>query len=579
MDGVTFDLSEVIKTAQLVLKPKMMRSRTGGFETIAEVNKDLNNIATKITQLEPTVKTIQTGKTNIFSSFEQIKLLRDQVARIRYDDSLKDGFTKEKAKDLMEALDGLIVDGVKNGQVTGSADFLKYFTEAGKFFSHKKKVENMTALGKLFNVDDVDKDFLPQTIAQKVVNGEFGLEELDLLKRIMTRHAGGQRGKTARTKLNTLLGDFAFHDLATNPRLAADNIERLKKRDNGKLFEALFPDQSVRNALDDFLVASNQLDNDVVQQLIKKENTNGANALNYIKLKMGDIGGDLELQKFIMANGGYQGKRAQQLRSAFFRDLFDKVKTVDVTDTGKTAINPQLLSKELAKLEDALLNKGGDYGNLKALFGPLNTNGSINVDKNLLETITDMKYYTSFQTIAGDVGGAFQSGEVRASLVANPFTEKGRAQMLGAYQTLFTSDVLARILSGTPSVEQLRQLYTAKERKRISIATQLIQRVINGLDGIEKEDGTYTIKGDATADPDQTSQLNTQPDTQTVTTQQPPINQVSQATLPFDRRTTVPPPAQQKGQGITNFSSLFANDPIGEAIANRRLTQGIGSIG
>ena len=42
--------------------------------------------------------------------------------------------------------------------------------------------------------------------------------------------------------------------------------------------------------------------------------------------------------------------------------LFDKVKTVDVTDTGKTAINPQLLSKELAKLEDALLNKGGDYG-------------------------------------------------------------------------------------------------------------------------------------------------------------------------------------------------------------------------
>ena len=68
-------------------------------------------------------------------------------------------------------------------------------------------------------------------------------------------------------------------------------------------------------------------------------------------------------------------------------------------------------------------------------------------------------------------------------------------------------------------------------------------------------------------------------DTEVVTTQQPPINQVSQATLPFDRRTTVPPPAQQIGQGITNFASLFANDPIGEAIANRRLTQGIGSIG
>ena len=119
----------------------------------------------------------------------------------------------------------------------------------------------------------------------------------------------------------------------------------------------MFPDQSVRNALDDFLVASNQLSNDVVQQLIKKENTNASNALNYIKLKMGDVGGDLELQKFIMANGGYQGERAKQLRSAFFRDLFDKVKTVDTTDTGKTAINPQLLSKELAKLEDALLNK------------------------------------------------------------------------------------------------------------------------------------------------------------------------------------------------------------------------------
>ena len=49
--------------------------------------------------------------------------------------------------------------------------------------------------------------------------------------------------------------------------------------------------------------------------------------------------------------------------------------------------------------------------------------------------------------------------------------------------------------------------------------------------------------------------------------------------MPFDRRTTVPPPAQQTGKGITNFASLFANDPIGEAIANKRLTQGIGSIG
>ena len=53
-----------------------------------------------------------------------------------------------------------------------------------------------------------------------------------------------------------------------------------------------------------------------------------------------------------MANGGYSGKRAQELRAAFFRDLIDRTKIVDVTDTGKTAINPQALSKELAKLED-----------------------------------------------------------------------------------------------------------------------------------------------------------------------------------------------------------------------------------
>ena len=582
-ESVVFNISEIKALATKLKKPIVARDMKGTPGPITKLDSRLEDLLNRIPNLADEVSAInisantKASLANVQSSFLQIKTLRDQVANLAYDDRL-DQFSRDAAKNLLEGFDDLIINGYKKGLVTGGKKFLTEYQKAGKLFSAKKKAESINGLGKLITELESDKTLLPQTLASKVLKGEFGAEEFEFFKQTMAKLSGGKLGSKKKQQIDNDIRDFAINEI-----IATDNpvemLESLLKRDGGKVFKQLFPNPAFRSATNNFLNVHKQLRSDAVTKVLEQESSDSAKGLAYVINKMQGPDGDLAVQKFIDDNGGVNGKRAEQLRAALFRNILQSSTKVDDIIVGDVGVNPSVLATEMSLLLRALNNKGGGkYEALKPLFGKVDKNGKVKADPNLLTVLENMSYYTNALVKGGDVGGAFQAGEVRAAIVGIPLTAKGAERTIGALQTLFTNEYLSRILASPPSVAQLKSMYTVKEAARISRATLLLQNILNSLTDVRKEDGVYELI-DATTPGDQSAlDVDDQP-AQTVTTQQPPINQVSQATLPFDRRTTVPPPAQQTGKGITNFASLFANDPIGEAIANRRLTQGIGSIG
>ena len=579
LNSVTFNIKDIKLLAREVTQPvKGKGIQKDEFVDIAGIDKRLENVATDVLRLDDIIDTVQVGAKATRSSFAQIKTLRDRVADLAYDDTL-DRESRNRAVQFLASFDDLIVNGVKNGKVTGGKNFLKYYTEAGELFNQSKIARNMGGLGQLFRTNDM----LPETMARSVINGTVNKEQLDLFVDIITRFGKGKKNITNATKIRKDISEFAILDLMSDPSLAAKKLDDLKAKPG--LLNTLFPDPAVKTQLTKFVLASKQLQNDAVQRALADKNSTGLAALNYVRDAINKGAGDLAVADWVRLNGGLDGPAATEARAALFRDILGRVTTTaDEFNIGGDLIDPAKLTKELTDLASALKNKasGNDYAPIKALFGTVNKAGQVNVNPKYLKTITDLQSYSGFLSIRTDVGGPMQAGSVRAQ-ITNILDTAG---VLKGYQTLVTNSILARIMAKPPSVEQLKIALDSKGAKRLSVMTQLIQRIINGLDTIEEDDGTYQIK-DLTTMPTNTSENTTgvgQTQQQTTNkelsvTTQPPINQVSQATLPFDRRTTVPPPAQQTGKGITNFASLFANDPIGEAIANRRLTQGIGSIG
>jgi len=582
-ESVVFNISEIKALATKLKKPIVARDVKGTPGPITKLDSRLEDLLDRIPNLADEVSAINISAStkaslqNVQSSFLQIKTLRDQVANLAYDDRL-DQFSRDAAKDLLEGFDDLIINGYKKGLVTGGKKFLTEYQKAGKLFGAKKKAESINGLGRLLTELESDKTLLPQTLASKVLNGEFGAEEFEFFKQTMAKLSGGKLGTKKKQQIDEDIRTFAINEIIStdNP---VEMIEGLLKRDGGKVFKQLFPNPAFRSATNNFLNTHKQLRSDAVTKVLEQESSNSAKGLSYIINKSQGPDGDLAVQKFIDENGGVDGKRAEQLRAALFRNILQSSTKVDDIIVGEVGVNPSVMATEMSDLLRALNNKGGGkYEALKPLFGKVDKNGKVKADPNLLKVLQNMSYYTNALVKSGDVGGAFQAGEVRAAIVGIPLTAKGAERTIGALQTLFTNEYLSRILASAPSVAQLKGMYTLKESARITRATLLLDNILNSLVDVRKEDGVYELI-DATTPGDQSAlDVDDQP-AQTVTTQQPPINQVSQATLPFDRRTTVPPPAQQTGKGITNFASLFANDPIGEAIANRRLTQGIGSIG
>ena len=563
---ITFDISSLQSISAGLKTPAMSKKADGTFMKIADIDNRLLEVLDKINDLSPQVKAVSVGAKETQSAFGQIKALRDQVAELAYDDTLKI-INRNKAVKMLDAFDDFIINGVKNGQVTGGKNFLKFYQQAGELYSQRKAVSDIAGLSKLFK----SKTYTPQTFARGVLNGDFNKEQYELFMNVIAKHGTGKRANKLKTDMTTTFRELAINDIVSDPVGSIEKITNLKERG---LLETFFPNPQFRQQLDNFILSAEQLNSSPFKLALNAKTSQGARALQVVQDQFKTNTNDLAIQDFIQAGGGVDGKAGKELRAALFKTILAKSKGVDEEAIGGDVIDPKRLSTELDQLKLALSDTpSGDYVGLRALFGTIQPNGKLIANEKYIKDVTNIKLYADFMGIKGDVGGKLQAGVVRSGLI-NIIDVEGA---LSAYQTLFTNNLMSRILASTPSVQQLKQYANTKGARKIQVATTIIQEVIKGLDNMKpNNDATFDLQEDISQTQVEQPQAD---DTEVVTTQQPPINQVSQATLPFDRRTTVPPPAQQTGQGITNFASLFANDPIGEAIANRRLTQGIGSIG
>jgi len=226
------------------------------------------------------------------------------------------------------------------------------------------------------------------------------------------------------------------------------------------------------------------------------------------------------------------------------------------------------LADELTKLT----NFSGEYSKYKPLFQSATLKDDIATygqgQTPYLKNLQDYQLYSAF--LAGytpDVGGPMQAGAVRAGLARLD---------LGAYRTVLTNDILAKVFASPPSVRQLEKLFGGSKlsgfwnRKSAEVYSNILGNIGEGL---MKDVETPKEEVERTSQPPMmgdVSALETEPTTAVVNAPQPAPTPLPSLNIGNTPLASAPP---APAQSTTDYASLFPRDELGGAIANRK--QGI----
>jgi len=593
-DNVVFDISDVVKVAekiklgtQITKVPEAGRTPTGiplktdkgrkvfaAEETVRTkaFGGELQTLVTNITKVfDPSIKNVDlksikgSSSPELVSSFKQLKDIRDQAQDL-LNSGGGTGAEMQGARELVDSIDNLIVNGIETGKVTGGTDaWRKSFLEAGSLVKQRSDIKNFTSISQMFGRSG---EVTPVKVAQNLLDGALDFENYGLLRNMVNTTALTQAEKEAGQVLLKDISDTFVSLLIKNPDKGYKLIDDFKTNDS-ELYGTIF-DSQTKSQLDDWLVFGRNIAADPVQNGLDGFLSNGAQALRYVRSQYG-VKQDIGLQQFIDANGGLSGQRAKEIRGALLKDIADSSSIVNREGSSKyfteTVIDPIKLSNEL----DQLLNTTGKYEAFKGLFGTVQADGSVvktaagEANRKIFE---NFKKYGAFLGNTPDVGGAFATGNIRSELLS-------ATGIPNAAKSLFTNRFLAAVFAAEPSVAQLERAINIKgSAGRVAASISLLRRMTDSLN-LDVEGGAIVQEAPAgqetpSEEIDRTDSLNMgvplNVSSNMVTTPAP--TQLASAP-PIQ-----PPPRASQGAGITNFSSLFPRDELGGAIANRR-NQGI----
>jgi hypothetical protein len=583
--NVVFNLTPAIEVARKIQQGTQIRTRPKRQDSVGRPLDDKGRLTTATTTraqgelsgelqsitnaliniIDPTVSklVVKDGKTNAktaFDSLTQLKALRDRASKlIQTDDSVA-------GRELVEA-----IDDVMNNPTGGSKEFLTYYNEAKALAKLKAEALNASNIASMFSRKS---EVMPNELAQKFWEGKFTSRDWDYFTKLSRAAAGNKpEAKIAANQLIADVQDGFITWLYQNPAKTQDRIRQIMDADND-LFVKMVPDAGDRAALENLAQKSAWVQSDGVQKTIGRQMTVGERALTAIN-EMNEA----EIINFVNKNGGINGPAATNMRAAVFKKIL--AKNMELDDQALETVNPKTLAQDFMQLS----NFRGDYEKLRPLFqsSTLRNDNPIYDAKatEYIKSLQDFKIYSGF--LAGyspDVGGPMQAGAVRAGLSRLDF---------GAYRTVITNNILASIFASPPSVKQLEKLHGFQgggfkggvKRFWNKKSANVYANILGQLgDSFSKDVETPKEEVERTGQPPEMGDQFS-----AVTTPAAPTQVVSAPTVTAPLPPPIasaPPPAKPmqmagRGTGITNFSSLFPQDELGGAIANRR-NQGIMGI-
>ena len=594
-DAVTFDISNIVKVAKEIEQGILAKGQTKiinrnvessilgpdglpinkvqsvtqgkaevnlrpvGGELKTLTNKLINVLDSKL-QNTSVLSVANDGSKVTSDAFQQLKIIRDDVQRVVNDVSA--GSERASGVKLLEAIDDLIENGVTNGKIVGGdATWKKAWGEATQLSKLSGQIRRNEKIAKLFTSD---AGLNPQKITEGIYDGSFKMEDFFNLQKYMNASAKTQAERTLVENTVTGIKTNFLTSLTKEPTLTASKILKLKNTDN-KLYNFMTGDNATREALDQYVSKTSMLSSDPVQAIIDKNMTSGAKAMEYIQsLKTNRQDG--AIVDFINANP----KARFQIKGALLNKMLSMAQKTDKNiDVGGRALDGNVLIKELDGLIGAIKsNADNEYTAFKGLFGKLKDNGKVELSSDgaaFVKQLEDFRIYSAYLSASPDIGGAFQTGSIRAKLL--DVTNFGA----GAIQPLLSNKMFASMFAATPSPAQLRRQQGRRPyEKALYAASYGLVRLQNALnltikDGkvvTEAPAGAETIEEEVNRTQNSgllSSKVTSPPVVAPVAsniTPRPPV-------IPPIPRAPVPPQTQNR------FASLFPNDSLGNAISQQ----------
>ena len=563
-EKVVFDLTNVQKIAQdlqmgVQTRKQPQKNAKGQFtktETIraqGELAGELENITNQlINVINPRVSKLvvaDKGKNLSFDALKQIKSIRDRASAL-----VKDDDTGQMMQ-LVKAIDDAIDNPTGGGQTWKTA-----WQEAKDLVSLKNDVRNASNIASMFSRKS---EVMPDSLAQKFWTGEFGAKDWDYMERMVkTASAGNGNARIAANALVNDVRDGMLSWVYQNPALAADRLATLKNAPDG-LWQKIVPKAEDRAALERVIQENTWLQSDGIQKVVARRMSNAERALASI-----DESTEAELALRLSKQGGINGQSAEDMRAAVFKKILTD--STDLDDFGLEIANAEVLAKKMTQL----INFNGEYRKFRPLFQESKiVNDDVIYEEKVTPYLKNIKDIQKYSGVLGgyspDVGGPMQAGAVRAGLARLD---------IGAYRTVLTNDILARIFAQPPSVSQLEKLFSGKtlgqqfwNKRSANVISNLLGNVAEAYQGdiesaIEEVErtGMPPDMGDV---PEKVSQATTVP--APAIPASPPMQTASLEVPPL------PLASPPTGKSSAPFQSLFPRDELGGAIANRQGIMGL----
>ena len=625
-ENVTFDLTPVLAVAKEVRaglrvtkQPEVGRSPSGiplvkgkdgrtvfGAEVDVRSRPFGGELAAILDRLEnvfdPTLKTVnikgvkgETASRNI-DAFQQLKDIRDQLQDLASTEA-----NPTQALKVLNAVDDLIINGIEKGYVKGGSDAWRTaYNQAGALVRTRADAKQFSGIGTLLGRKS---DNLPVTVSEALVRGNMNGEQFTILKRLANNNALNPAEKASGQQFITDIREVSLASIIRDPENAMSRIADIKAVDDGRLYNDLFPVGSPsRKALDALEIGASQLATDPVQAALNKSFTNGTAAKKYIETLYSDQQ-DLAVQRFITANGGVNGEAASQIRASLLKDILDRSSIVQreggTAEFADDIIDSSKLSKELSDLKDFR----GQYAAFKPLFGTVDDVGKLTMSaegRKYFNLITDAQLYGAFLANSGDIGGPFATGAIRSAVTSGTVSST-----LGAFKSLYTNRILARIFAATPSASQLQRALNQKQYQgRVNAAVTLLNQMVDGLNiggensllmmGSSLGPETQAEETRRTGKFPQLGNVPPRPKPIAIPAPPPPLPPAAKARRALGSGINTIDNLLQKNKAMqqkvnqmlqttqatptgTSFESLFPGDTLGSAIAGRR-NQGIAGL-
>jgi len=557
------------------IKTDIAESTVSEAKQLVNFKSDLADILDTLTRLTDdqvgnfTVSTTG-GGSKTFSGVKQLQTIRQKLNGMLGKDNYVPPEVLPSVRGLIKEIDNVILN-----PKGANTNFIKSWKEGNAFHTMNKDIESFSKLSTLFSRE---ASVNPHEYVKKFWSGEWGVPELNLLNKYVStvKRTGTESQKRHAFNLESAMengfGDFIMY----NPVQGIDKLGKIMA--DPALFKALVPNPKNRVAYTNFYNEQTWIRNGSAKKILEQADQAQGNAKKFLEnANETEIWDFINFPKNKTLKGydrtGMNSEMASDLRASVIDDIITRTRNVV---KGDETSNINALSSEL----DRLANFKGIYAKYKPLFVPSKgklSNGEIQYLKpsklqtDYAQNLSDLSVYVSFVKDTPDVGGAFSAGSVRSDLTSlRPW------KVFEAGKILMANDIWARILARPISVAQLQRMTgtgslitSPKVINALSSALSTTFEPYQGMfpnvgtrkDTIKEElDKSGKIKPLGVGPPDKVSSL--MPNTM-------PLQNLS----PAPNLASLQVPKSNVKSSKVDYGLLFPNDPIGEAINQRK--QGI----